>query len=105
MRLWGRNQRSCRLIDYLDLLGERGRAVLNAVPVKQNLSEEAYEELKANIKDSKKVNEILRREAGLPQEIVASEEATVQIKTVAELNIKDINIKDVNIKSYDQLIE
>ncbi len=41
-RLWGKNERSCRLVDYLELLEERGRAVLNAVPVKQNLSEEAY---------------------------------------------------------------
>ena len=98
-RLWGKNERSCRLIDYLELLEERGRAVLNAVPVKQTLSKEAYEELKANINDHKKVIEILRREAGLPQEEI-KEETTAQILTKPD----PLEVKEVDLKCYDTLM-
>jgi len=98
-RLWGKNERSCRLIDYLELLEERGRAILNAVPVKQTLSEEAYEELKANINDHKKVMEILRREAGLPQEEVKEEK-------MPQVLIKPdpLEVKEVDLKCYDTLM-
>lgn len=100
-RLWGKNERSCRLEDYLDLLEERGRAVLNAVPVKQNLSPEAYEELKANIQDGQKVKEILRREASLPPE--EKQKNTAQEESFAK---KDpVKIKKVNLKEYDTLME
>ncbi len=102
-RLWGKNQRSCRLVDYLDLLEERGRAILNAVPVKQTLSPEAYEELKANIQDRRKVMEILRREASLPPETEPSAEEPVQAKAVVKND--PVKIKKVNLQAYDTLMQ
>ncbi len=99
-RLWGKNERSCRLADYLELLEERGRAVLNAVPVKQNLSEEAYSELRANITNPEKVREILRREASLPPE----EEAGKTEKAGTFIRKDPVEIKKVDLGVYDSLI-
>ena len=98
--MFGKFDKSCRLVDYIPLLEERGRAVLNAVPVKQNLSPEAYEELKANINDPQKVKEILRREAKLPPEPASKPSSEVQPP------IDDpVTIKEVNLTSYDSLME
>ncbi len=97
-RLWGKSGRSCRLADYIGLLEQRGRAVLNAVPVKQNLSEEAYEELKANINNPQKVSEILRREASLPPEEKQEQKE--------ELPREDpVKIKKVNLHIYETLMD
>ena len=100
-RLFGKNEKSCRLIDYLPLLEERGRAVLNALPVKQNLSDEAYAELKANITCKEKVREILRREAGLPAEAKSEKVAPKQISP----NKDPVRIKKVPIYTYDSLLK
>ena len=100
-RIYGEHQMSCRLADYVPLLEEKNRAVLNAIPVKQNLSKEAFEELKANIHNKEKVSEILRREAGLPPQ-VPKKGGSKQIEQIA---IKESpNIKQVNLGEYDQLI-
>ena len=100
-RIHGEHQMSCRLADYVPLLEEKNRAVLNAIPVKQNLSKEAFEELKANIHNKEKVSEILRREAGLPPQ-VPKKGGSKQIEQIA---IKESpNIKQVNLGEYDQLI-
>ena len=64
-RAYGKNEKVCKLLHYLPLLEERGRAILNAIPVKENLSEEAFAELKANIGNREKMLEIIRREAGV----------------------------------------
>ena len=47
-RSYGKNEKVRRLIDYT-LLNERGRAVLDALPVKKNLSEKEFVDLRANI--------------------------------------------------------
>ncbi len=104
-RLWGKNQRSCRLVDYLDLLEERGRAILNAVPVKQTLSPEAYEELKANIQDRQKVMEILRREASLPPETPPEPSTEKPAKEKTVIKEDPVKIKKVNLRDYDTLME
>ncbi len=99
-RLFGKNKKSCRLLDYIDLLEERGRAVLNALPVKQNVSDEAYEELKANIGDPKKLLAILRREASLPPEPDPEGCSDEQILPDDD----PVKIKKVDLKAYDTLI-
>ena len=76
---------------------------MNAVPVKQTLSPEAYEELKANIQDRRKVMEILRREASLPPETEPSAEEPVQAKAVVKND--PVKIKKVNLQVYDTLMK
>ena len=87
-------------MDYLELLGERRRAIPNAVPVKQNLSSEAYEELKANIDNPQKVKEILEREAKLSPE-QASKPSSEEQPPIDD----PVKIKKVNLKNYDSLME
>ena len=99
-RLFGKYEKSCRLVDYLELLGERRRAIPNAVPVKQNLSSEAYEELKANIDNPQKVKEILEREAKLSPE-QASKPSSEEQPPIDD----PVKIKKVNLKNYDSLME
>ena len=97
-RLYGKHEKSCRLEDYLPLLEERGRAVLNALPVRQNLSAEGFEELKVNIHNKEKVIEILHREAGLPFQ---RQEAS---KTTEEIMHYPQKIREVNLQDYDSLV-
>ena len=98
-RLYGKNEKSCRLIDYLPLLEERGRALMDAIPIKQNVSEEAFKELMANINDKEQVKRILRREAGLPEE---SEEKQC---TAGKMEIKESpTMECVDLHDYDELL-
>ena len=99
-RLFGKNKMTCKLEHYLELLSQRNRAILNAKPVKQNLSREAFEELKANIQNKEKVQEILRREASLPPEEHSKEPAKEEIKPKPD----PIKVKKVNLKEYDSLM-
>ena len=95
-RLFGKHEISARLRDYLPLLETRPRSVLNALPVRQNLSNEAFDELKANIDNSDKVIEILYREAGLPYE-------NKNINKQDEPMINDAYcIDEVDLTKYDQ---
>lgn len=99
-RLFGSHQKSLRLSDYLPLLETRWRAALDAAPVKQNLSAEAFEELKANYGNREKMNEILRREAGLPPHKTPGDESPQ-----AEIPINDpVTVRTVDLHPYDTLL-
>lgn len=98
-RLYGRCEQSLKLAHYLPLLEKRWRAALDAAPVKQNLSEEAFEELRRNYGNQKKMKEILYREAGLPVQ-----EKTVEESQHPEVTINDpVEIRGVDLQMYDDL--
>ena len=99
-RLFCSHVNSLTLSHYLPLLEERWRAVLDAAPVKQNLSEDAYEALKANYGNLEKMREILYRAAGIPLASKGDRGAQQQ----AELGISDpVTVKTVDIREYDNL--
>lgn len=98
-RLFSRNEQSLQLPHYLPLLEKRWRAVLDAAPVKQNLSEEAFEELKANYGNQKRIREILYREAEVPYKEKREEEPTQ-----SNIIINDpVKVRNVNLQKYDEL--
>lgn len=100
-RLFGKHEKSCRLEDYLPLLEERSRAIFNAVPVKQHLTSDQLEELRANMSNREKVLEILRRAAKLPQ---GSKEPGSEART-EEVRIEDpLKIREVDLQEYDSLV-
>lgn len=60
-RCFGKYQSIYRLEHYLPLLEQRGRAILNAAPVRQNLPKDVLEQLRANAADPKELMNILKR--------------------------------------------
>ena len=96
-RLFGTYEKSLQLKHYLPLLEMRWRAVLDAAPVKQNLSAEALEELKKNFGNHEKMKEILYREAGLPYDQKSSHPS--QQSNIVINN--PVNIKHVDLTDYD----
>lgn len=98
-RLYGRDEQSLQLAHYLPLLEKRWRAALDAAPVKQNLSREAFEALKENYGNCVKMKEILYREAGLP--LAGQADADTQ---QAEKAITDpVKVRTVDLHVYDSL--
>lgn len=98
-RLFGRNEQALKLAHYLPLLEKRWRAVLDAAPVRQNLSKEALEDLKANYGNQKRIREILYREAGHPLQEKIDDESTQ-----SEIIINDpVNVRVVDLQMYDNL--
>lgn len=60
-RCFGKHQSVYKLEHYMPLLERRGRAILNAAPVLQNVPEDVLEQLRANACDPKEQMRILRR--------------------------------------------
>ena len=60
-RCFGRHQAVYALEHYLPLLEKRGRAILNAAPVRQNVPDAVLEELRANAGSREEILRILRR--------------------------------------------
>lgn len=77
VRCFGKNQSMYKLEHYLSLLEQRGRAILNAAPVLQNLPEEILEQLR--ICDPKERIDILRQccEISEPKAPVIADTVTV----------------------------
>ena len=93
------------LAHYMPLLKERHRAVLNAAPVRQNLTSEEFEELKANYHNQDKVYEILCRAAGVDPALDASwAKARAEEEEDGDPVIEDpVVIQDVDAGDYDGL--
>ena len=88
-RCFGKHQTHYYLADYLPLLEQRKRAILNAAPVKQTLPAEILAELQANASHEEQLTAILRREAA---------------KESCVLHKKDpVTIQHVNLHAYDTL--
>lgn len=89
-RCYGVEKTSYHLQDYLPLLEIRGRAILNAAPVRQTVPPEVMEELRANMGNQKKVREILMH--------AAETESSVSISN-------PVTVIPVDLKQYDALCE
>lgn len=79
-RCFGKHQSVYRLEHYLPLLEQRGRAILNAAPVRQNLPEEILEQIRTC--DSKERIRILRQYCGNPEPKVPAVTDTVLVRPV-----------------------
>ncbi len=104
-RLHGSSGASYVLAHYLPLLRERHRAVLNAAPVRQNLSSGEFEELKANYHDPDRAYEILCRAAGVDPALDAGwAKARSEESDAGDPVIEDpVSIQDVDAGRYDEL--
>ena len=60
-RCFGKHQSVYKLEHYLPLLEQRGRAILNAAPVRQNVPEDILNQLRTHASDPKKLMRILRQ--------------------------------------------
>ena len=69
-RLFGKNQHSYHLEDYIPLLEERPRAILDAAPVKQNVPPEILSELRKYAGKQEQVLRILRTYSGTSQSYI-----------------------------------
>lgn len=65
-RLMGKHQTSYRLEDYLPLLEQRDRAILDAAPVKQNVPPELFKKLE-RMNDHDQIIQALKEFIGQPQ--------------------------------------
>ncbi|MCF0150257.1 MAG: IS21 family transposase [Firmicutes bacterium] len=86
-RCFGRNQSIYHLEHYLPLLEKRGRAILDAAPVKQNVPPEVLDELRKYSGNTVKMMQVLRE---------FTEEAPARIQD-------QVKIKVVDLHQYDQL--
>lgn len=94
-RLFGKNQHSYHLEDYMPLLEERPRAVLNAAPVKQNVPPEVLDELRANAGKKNNTIQILRKYSSSPSNPVIKDPVKVRTVDLRQYDILSIG-KEVN---------
>ena len=87
-RCFGKNRTTYKLEHYLPLLEQRGRAILNAAPVRQNVPEAVMEELKAAESHELRMD-ILRRCTS-----AGTERTEIQNKVV---------VQSVDLRLYDAL--
>jgi hypothetical protein len=79
-RCFGKHQSVYRLEHYLPLLEQRGRAILNAAPVRQNLPEEILKQIRTC--GPKERIRILRRYCGNPEPKAPAVTDTVLVRPV-----------------------
>ena len=89
-RCFGKHQSVYRLEHYLPLLEQRGRAILNAAPVRQNLPEEILEQIRTC--DPKERIRILRQYCGNPE-----------LKAPAVTDV--VRVRPVDLRRYDALTD
>ena len=98
-RLFGKNQHSYHLEDYMPLLEKRPRAVLDAAPVKQNVPPEVLSELRANAGKRDNTIRILREHSSQKPHSVIKDPVTVQTVDLRQYDILSIG-KEVNAVEY-----
>lgn len=86
-RCFGKHQSVYKLEHYLPLLEQRGRAILNAAPVRQNLPEDVLEQLR--VCEPRERIHILRQYCGSP------EPETPAVKDVFPVRVVDLRRYDV----------
>lgn len=101
-RLFGKEQTSYHLEDYLPLLEKRPRAVMDAAPVKQNVPPEILAELKANAGKRDNVIRILRNHSEAQKLPVIKDPVTVRTVDLRQYDILSIGkeVKTVEHRSY-----
>lgn len=90
LRCFGKHQSIYKLEHYLPLLGQRGRAILNAAPVRQNLPESIMEQLKTNT--PKQRMDLLRR---------CCENLEPETPTITDV----VQVRPVDLRKYDALVD
>lgn len=70
-RCYGQNQNRYRLEDYIPLLEQRGRAIFNAAPVRQNIPRETLDRWKAEQVDHKSIIAFLRTQVEDPAPVIS----------------------------------
>lgn len=81
-RCFGKHQSIYQLEHYLPLLEQRGRAILNAAPVRQNLPEDVWKQLKAHAADHQELMCILRQYCESPKPEVPDITDVVWVQSV-----------------------
>ncbi|WP_330998196.1 IS21 family transposase [Pectinatus frisingensis] len=89
-RCLGKHQSIYKLEHYLPLLEQRGRAILNAAPVRQNLPEDVFKELRTHANDPHEMMRILRQHCNLPQQ---------EVPVITDV----VLVQSVDLKRYDLL--
>ena len=90
LRCFGKHQSIYKLEHYLPLLGQRGRSILNAAPVRQNLPESIMEQLKANAPRQRM--DLLRR---------CCENLESEAPTITDV----VRVRPVDLRKYDALVD
>lgn len=89
-RLFGKNQHSYHLEDYMPLLEERPRAVLDAAPVKQNVPPEVLAELRANAGKRENTVRILRKYSSSRSQTIINDPVKVRTVDLRQYDILSI---------------
>lgn len=89
-RCFGKHESIYRLEHYLPLLEQRGRAILNAAPVRQNVPDEIMRELRLNAADPKAMMNILRQHC---------ESSSAEIPAIKDV----VLVRPVDLSRYDAL--
>lgn len=89
-RCFGKHQSLYKLEHYLPLLEQRGRAILNAAPVRQNLPHDVLKYLKTHTADPKEMMRILQRYSEAPKP---------EVPTITDV----VLVQPVDLKRYDLL--
>lgn len=89
-RLFGKNQHSYHLEDYMPLLEERPRAIFDAAPVKQNVPPEILSELKAHANKKSNILQMLQTYSSEQTAPVIQDPVTVRTVDLRQYDILSI---------------